>query len=149
MIQKMSHAIIYVLDQDVAKNFYVGKLGFEIKVDASLPNGFRWLTVCPKGQSEFEIILMKVGSGTDFVKLQGGNGTEATKKDVETIAELLQKGWFSAGAFSTSDCRKTYEELKAKGVEFLTEPKDQFYGVEAVFKDPFGNWFSVSQPRNQ
>jgi catechol 2,3-dioxygenase-like lactoylglutathione lyase family enzyme len=48
MIQKMSHATIYVLDQDVAKDFYVGKLGFEVKVDSSLPNGFRWLTVAPK-----------------------------------------------------------------------------------------------------
>ena len=50
MIQKMSHTIIHVLDQDVAKDFYVDKLGFEVKVDASLPNGFRWLTVAPKGQ---------------------------------------------------------------------------------------------------
>ena len=43
---------------------------------------------------------------------------------------------------------KTFEELKAKGVEFVSEPKDQFYGVEAVFKDPFGNWFSLTQPKN-
>ena len=55
MIQKMSHATIYVLDQDVAKDFYVGKLGFEVKVDSSLPNGFRWLTVTPKGQPDLEI----------------------------------------------------------------------------------------------
>jgi len=33
-------------------------------------------------------------------------------------------------------------------VEFVSEPKDQFYGVEAVFKDPFGNWFSMTQPKN-
>ena len=49
MIQRMSHATIYVLDQDQAKDFYVGKLGFEVKVDQSLPNGFRWLTIAPKG----------------------------------------------------------------------------------------------------
>lgn len=150
MIQKMSHATIYVLDQDQAKDFYVGKLGFEVKVDATLPNGFRWLTVAPKGQSDIEIVLMKVGSGDDFVKMKDGNAEqkESAKKDVEAISALLKKGWFSAGAFHTADCRKTYEELKAKGVEFLTEPKDQFYGVEAVFKDPFGNWFSMTQPKN-
>lgn len=150
MIQKMSHATIYVLDQDQAKDFYVGKLGFEVKVDATLPNGFRWLTVAPKGQADLEIVLMKVGSGDDFVKMKGGGADqkENAKKDVETIGALLKKGWFSAGAFHTADCRKTYEELKAKGVEFLTEPKDQFYGVEAVFKDPFGNWFSMTQPKN-
>jgi catechol 2,3-dioxygenase-like lactoylglutathione lyase family enzyme len=148
MIQKMSHATIYVLDQDQAKDFYVGKLGFEVKVDQSLPNGFRWLTVAPKGQSELEIILMKVGSGGDFVKMKGGNAGKNDTKDVDTIAGLLKKGLFSAGAFRTADCRKTVEELKAKGVEFVSEPKDQFYGVEAVFKDPFGNWFSLTQPKN-
>jgi catechol 2,3-dioxygenase-like lactoylglutathione lyase family enzyme len=95
MIQKMSHATIYVLDQDQAKDFYVGKLGFEVKVDQSLPNGFRWLTVAPKGQSELEIILMKVGSGGDFVKMKGGNAGKNDTKDVDTIAGLLKKGLFS------------------------------------------------------
>ncbi len=148
MIQKMSHTTIYVTDQDQARDFYVGKLGFDVKVDQSLPNGFRWLTVSPKGQPDLELILMKVGSGTDFVKAKGGSNGESSKKDVEAITDLLKRGWFSAGAFQTADCRKTYEELRAKGVEFVSEPKDQFYGVEAVFKDPFGNWFSMTQPKN-
>ena len=148
MIQKMSHATIYVTDQDLAKDFYAGKLGFEVKVDSTLPTGFRWLTVSPKGQPDLEIILMKIGSGTDFVKMKGGNVEDNGKQDAETIAALIKKGRIGPGAFQTSDCRKTYEELKAKGVEFVSEPKDQFYGVEAVFKDPFGNWFSMSQPKN-
>jgi catechol 2,3-dioxygenase-like lactoylglutathione lyase family enzyme len=148
MIQKMSHATIYVLDQDVAKDFYVGKLGFEVKVDQSLPSGFRWLTVTPKGQAEPQIILMKIGSGSTFVEMKGGSAGENDSKDLDAMAALLKKGMLSAGAFQTADCRKTFEELKAKGVEFVSEPKDQFYGVEAVFKDPFGNWFSMSQPKN-
>ena len=148
MIQKMSHSIIHVLDQDQAKDFYVSKLGLEVKVDHSLPTGFRWLTVAPKGQSELEIILMKVGSGGDFDKMRGTHGGKNDAKDVDTIAALLKKGMFSGGAFQTADCRKTFEELKAKGVEFVSEPKDQFYGVESVFKDPFGNWFSLTQPKN-
>jgi len=137
MIQRMSYASIFVLDQDEAKEFYVGKLGFEVRTDQSLPGGFRWLTVSPKGQPDFQIILMKVAPGP---KLE--------QKDVETISDLMKKGAFGAGVFTTADCRKTYEELKAKGVEFLSPPKDQFYGVEAVFKDPFGNWFSMTQPKN-
>ena len=144
----MSHATIYVLDQDQAKDFYVGKLGFEVKVDHSMPTGFRWLTVVPKGQSGPEIILMKLGSGTDFVQMKGGDAEKNLTKDLDAAAALLKKGMFSAGAFHTADCRKTHAELKAKGVEFLSEPKDQFYGVEAVFKDPFGNWFSLTQPKN-
>ena len=55
MIQKMSHTTIYVLDQDQAKDFYVGKLGFEVKVDQSLPTGFRWLTVAPKGSLSWRL----------------------------------------------------------------------------------------------
>jgi len=148
MIQKMSHATIYVLDQDQAKDFYVGKLGFEVKVDQSLPTGFRWLTVASKGQSELEIILLKVGSGTNFIKMKGGAAGKSDTEDIDAMAALLKKGMFNAGAFQTADCRKTLAELKAKGVEFVSEPKDQFYGVEAVFKDPFGNWFSMTQPKN-
>ena len=148
MIQKMSHATIYVLDQDQAKAFYVGKLGFEVKVDHTMPTGFRWLTVSPKGQPDLEIILMKVGSGSSFGETKDGNTAESKQKDAETVSALLKKGFFGPGAFYTADCRKTYEELKSKGVEFVSEPKEQFYGVEAVFKDPFGNWFSMTQPKN-
>ena len=136
MIQKMSHTTIYVLDQDVAKDFYVDKLGFELKADYSAANGFCWLTVAPQGQAEIEIALTKVGSGGELGKMKGDAGG------------LLKKGCFSAGVFQTADCRKTYEECKAKGVEFVSEPKDEFYGVVAVFKDPFGNWISMSQPKN-
>jgi hypothetical protein len=124
------------------------KLGFETKVDQSLPDGFRWLTVSPKGQSELEIVLMKVGSGGEFIKMKHGSKEKNGAKDAEIVADLIRRGKFSGGAFHTADCRKTYDELKAKGVEFLSEPKDQFYGVEAVFKDPFGNWFSMTQPKN-
>jgi catechol 2,3-dioxygenase-like lactoylglutathione lyase family enzyme len=137
MIQRMSHASIFVLDQDVAKDFYVGKLGFEVNTDETMPNGFRWLTVNPKGQPGFEIILMKVAPGP---KLQ--------EEDVASMTHLIKRGALGAGAFETADCRKTYEELKAKGVEFLSPPTDQFYGVEAVFKNPFGNWFSMTQPKH-
>jgi len=145
MIQRMSHSAIFVLDQDVAKDFYVNKLGFELKMDETMPNGFRWLTVGPKGQPDLQIILMKVVPSAAEID---PHRQKIQTKDVETIGELMKKGAFGAGVFQTADCRKTYDEMKAKGVEFLSPPKDQFYGVEAVFKDPFGNWFSMTQPKN-
>lgn len=147
MIQKMSHATIHVLDQDQAKDFYVDKLGFEVKTDYKSPTGFRWLTVAPKGQAEVEIALLKVGSAAPS-GLEGGNSSEAAKKDIAAMAALLKKGWLSTGSFHTADCRKTFEEFKAKGVEFIAEPKDEFFGVLAIFKDPFGNVFSMTQPKN-
>jgi predicted enzyme related to lactoylglutathione lyase len=144
MIQRLSHSAIFVLDQDVAKDFYVNKLGFELKMDESMPNGFRWLTVSPKGQSDMEIILMKVQPSP----FTDSGVQKITPQDVETIRGLMKKGSFGAGVFQTADCHKAYEEMKAKGVEFISPPKDQFYGVEAVFSDPFGNWFSMTQPKN-
>jgi len=146
MIQKMSHTVIYVLDQDVAKDFYVNKLGFELKTDYTAPNGFRWLAVAPKGQTDVEIALTKVGSGREAGKK--GDTPESIKQDVDAMSALIKKGWFTAGVFQTADCRKTYEEYKAKGVEFSSEPKDEFYGVVAVFHDPSGNMISLSQPKN-
>ena len=136
MIQRSSHSTLYVTDQDAAREFYVQKLGFELRMDQEF-GGFRWLTVGPKGQPDFQLILMKVGANT-------GNDPEAT----EQIRALLTGDKLgAAGVFETADCRKTYEELSAKGVEFLAPPEDKFYGVEAVFKDSSGNRFSLTQPK--
>ncbi|HEX3556323.1 MAG TPA: VOC family protein [Thermoanaerobaculia bacterium] len=136
MIQRLSHAPIFVLDQEIAYDFYVNKLGLEVRTDATMDNGFRWLTVGPKGQKDLEIILMLVGSNPK-------SDPEAS----ELLRTLIGKGALGAGVFETADCRQTYEELRAKGVEFVSPPTDQFYAVEAIFKDPFGNWFSLSQPK--
>lgn len=135
MIQRLSHATVYVLDQDAARDFYVNKLGFEIRMDQSMDNGFRWLTVSPKGQPDLQLILMKV---------DGPN----IKPEVATILKgLVEQGRINGGVLQTDDCRATYDDLRAKGVEFLSPPADRFYGVEAILKDNSGNWFSLSQPK--
>jgi catechol 2,3-dioxygenase-like lactoylglutathione lyase family enzyme len=135
MIQRLSHATIYVLDQDAARDFYVNKLGFEVRMDQSMDNGFRWLTVSPKGQPDFQLILMRV---------DGPN----IQPDVATILrDLAERGKLGGGVLQTDDCRATYDDLKAKGVEFLSPPADRFYGVEAVLKDNSGNWFSMNQTK--
>ena len=116
-------------------------------VDQSLPTGFRCLIVVPKGQSEIEIILMKVGSG-DFAKMKGGNSPESTKKDVDAIADLIQRGWFSAGAFHTADCRKPTPSTKPKGSSFSLNPKTRFMVSRPHSKILSENWFSLTQPKN-
>ena len=50
-------------------------------------------------------------------------------------------------SFYCDDIKKTVEELKAKGVTFKSEPKEQFYGIEAIITDGCGNWFSMTQPK--
>jgi catechol 2,3-dioxygenase-like lactoylglutathione lyase family enzyme len=134
LITRLSHATIFVLDYDQALTFYRDKLGFEVRMDMAMDGGARWLTVGPKGQQELEIVLYK--------PMAYGN------MDAETAAHLravLDKGMMGAGVFEADDCQQTYEELKAKGVEFVSAPKRQPYGIEAVFKDGVGNWFSLTQ----
>lgn len=133
MITRLSHYSIYVLDQDQAYDFYVNKLGFEVVTDVTMDNGFRWLTVKPKDQKDAEIVLMPVKAGSMF-----------DEQSAAQLRDLIQKGKLGSGVFETNDCRATYAELKAKGVEFKSEPKDEFYGTEALFKDNSGNWFSLT-----
>jgi catechol 2,3-dioxygenase-like lactoylglutathione lyase family enzyme len=134
MIQRLSHTTVYVLDQDEALIFYRDKLGLEVRTDSTMDNGFRWLTVGPKAQPEMEIALMKLAVGPLL-----------DAETVATLRNLVQRGSFSIGVFDTEDCRATYAELKAKGVEFDEEPKEQFYGIATVGKDNSGNWFSLTQ----
>jgi predicted enzyme related to lactoylglutathione lyase len=61
----------------------------------------------------------------------------------------MDKGVLGAGAFHTDDCHGTYKELKSRGVEFISEPAERAYGIEAVFKDNSGNWFSLTQPSEE
>jgi catechol 2,3-dioxygenase-like lactoylglutathione lyase family enzyme len=133
MITRLSHASVWVLDQDEALAFYTGKLGFEVRTDARMDNGFRWLTVGPKDEPDFELILAHVGPPM------------VDEENAALIRSLVAKGALGAGVWEADDCRKTYEELSAKGVEFIQEPAERPYGVEAVFRDNSGNWFSLSQ----
>jgi catechol 2,3-dioxygenase-like lactoylglutathione lyase family enzyme len=133
MIQKMTHASVYVLDQERAKEFYTDKLGFEVQMDAKMGD-FRWLTVSPKGQKDFQLVLMPIAASPMM--------DEAT---AATIRALVEKGTFGGGVLETDDCQRTYDELRAKGVEFKSPPTERPYGIEAVFKDDSGNWFSLGQ----
>lgn len=137
MVTKLSHTSFFVLDQEKAFDFYVNKLGFKVNTDVIMDNGFRWLTVNPPDQPDLEIILMPV---TD----EGAMGWDA--ECAKALKMLLEKGVMGAGALYTADCRATYEELKQKGIS-ITEPKEQFYGLECIVNDGCGNWFSMTQPK--
>lgn len=134
MIQKQSHASVFVLDQDEALAFYRDTLGFDVRADMTMEGGFRWLTVGPKGQPDFNLILIAPGPGPMF--------DAAT---AEQVRALVAKGVFGIGVFETADCRATYEDLKSKGVQFMTPPTDRFYGIEALARDNSGNWFSLTE----
>src|SRR5258706_11170073 len=61
------------------------------------------------------------------------------------VRALLDRDAMSGGVWEADDCQKTYEDLKAKGIEFTKPPTKEFYGTEALFKDGCGNWFSLTE----
>jgi hypothetical protein len=68
-------------------------------------------------------------------------------EDAQTLRALVAKGALGGGVIETDDCRATYAELVEKGVTFLQEPADRPYGIEALFRDDSGNWFSLTQSK--
>ncbi|MFC5751106.1 VOC family protein [Actinomadura rugatobispora] len=135
MITALGLATVWVLDQDSAKEFFVGKLGLEERTDMTLgEGGMRWVTVGIKDQPELQLALMVPGPPS---------------LDPESAAQLrglIAKGVLGAGAFNTDDCQAEYERLSARGVTFIQKPEKRPYGIEAIFRDDSGNWYSLTQP---
>jgi catechol 2,3-dioxygenase-like lactoylglutathione lyase family enzyme len=136
MLKQLTHAQVWVNDQDEALAFYTEKLGMELREDVTVPEmgNFRWLSVGVPGQPDVAITLMAVPGPPVF--------DEDTRSK---ILDLLAKGAAGGLFFATDDCRASYEELKGRGVEFAQEPTDQPYGVDAGFRDPSGNHFRLTQ----
>jgi catechol 2,3-dioxygenase-like lactoylglutathione lyase family enzyme len=137
MITKLSHASLYVRDQAQAYDVYVNKLGFHVKTDQTMDNGFRWLTVAPPGQDDMEIVLMEPNPPVFAPEL------------VPHLRALLEQDAMGGGVWESDDCQKTYEELQARGIQFTKPPTREFYGVEALFLDGCGNWFSLTERPKQ
>ena len=136
MLKQLTHAQIWVTDQDEALAFYTEKLGMELREDVTVPEmgNFRWLSVGVPGQ-DVSITLMAVPGPPVF--------EEETRNQIHA---LLAKGAAGGLFFSTDDCRASYEELKKRGVEFAQEPTEQPYGIDAGLRDPSGNHFRMLQP---
>ena len=135
MIQRQSHSTIYVINQQEALEFYRDTLGFEVNTDMPMgESGPRWLTVSPKGQPDLELILAELTPGSMF-----------DAETAEGIRSLLENGAFGIGVFETDDIHGDYERLSSQGVEFVSPPKEQFYGTEAIVRDNSGNWFSLTE----
>ena len=134
MLKHITISHVWVLDQDEALDFYVGKLGLEVRSD--VPLGFmRWLTVGVPGDVGREILLERPAPPS------------VDEASAQQIRELVSKGatGFTVG-FTTDNCKKTYETLLARGVEFTQEPTEREYGTDIGLRDPFGNHIRIVQP---
>ena len=133
---KISNVQLWVHDQDEALAFWTEKVGMEVRSDVTLEEmgDFRWLTVGPPGQEDVTVVLMAI-PGPPVM-------------DTETagqVSDLMAKGFAGTVFLTTEDCRASYEELKARGVEFSEAPEERPYGIDSGFRDPSGNSIRLTQ----
>jgi predicted enzyme related to lactoylglutathione lyase len=136
---RIANAQLWVHDQDEALAFYTQKLGWEVRSDVTLAEmgDFRWLTVGPANQPDFAVVLMAI-PGPPVMD-------EATRAQV---SDLMGKGFAGTVFLTTDDAHASYEELKARGVEFTEAPEERPYGIDAGFRDPSGNSLRLTQVRD-
>jgi catechol 2,3-dioxygenase-like lactoylglutathione lyase family enzyme len=134
MITNISIASVFVKDVDASKAFYTDVLGFEEGTDITLGDGYRWCTVHHPSQPELQVHLAIPGP-------------PQSPEMVAAINRALDEGGMNGLGMNVDDCRRTYEELRSKGVEFLQEPSERPYGVEALARDNSGNWMVLVEPR--
>ena len=134
MITSIRISSVFVLDQDEALDFYVGKLGLEVAADFDL--GFmRWLTVCAPGDDSREILL----------EIPGPPGQDPATGD--QVREILSKGGtgFAVG-FTVDDAATEFERLRSLEVDVTDPLTERFYGTDFGIRDPFGNHIRFLQP---
>jgi catechol 2,3-dioxygenase-like lactoylglutathione lyase family enzyme len=133
---RIANAQLWVHDQDEALAFYTEKLGMEVRADTTLAEmgDFRWLAVGPPGQEDVSIVLMAIPGPPAF-----------EQETIDLIEALMAKGAGGTVFLTTDDCQAAYEELNAKGVEFIEPPEQRPYGIDTGFRDPSGNHLRLTQ----
>lgn len=134
MITNVSIASVFVKDIDASKAFYLDVLGFVENADITLGDGYRWCAVNHPDHPELMVSLAVPGP-------------PQSPEMITAINRALDAGTMHGLGMNVDDCRKTYDDLRAKGVEFVQEPQERPYGVEAVARDNSGNWMVLVEPR--
>jgi uncharacterized glyoxalase superfamily protein PhnB len=135
---KIATTQLWVHDQDEALAFYTQKLGMEVRSDVTAPElgDFRWLTVAPPNQPDIDIVLMAI-PGAPVMDDQ----------TADQVRQLMAKGFAGTVFLNTDDCRRDYDELRRRGVDFNEEPEERPYGIDTSFRDPSGNHIRLIQLR--
>ena len=135
MLKAVSHVTLWVDDQDEALAFYTDKLGCEVRDDVTVEemDNFRWLTVGAPAQPDLRIALLRPDT------------IPTSPETLGKLKDVIAQGAAGGLIFDVDDCRATAEELKRHGVEFTQEPVEQFYGIDAGIRDPFGNQHRLVQ----
>ena len=134
MISNISIVSVFVKDVDASKTFYIDVLGFAEHTDITLGDGYRWCTVKHPNQPEIQVHLTVPGP-------------PIAPDMVAAMNRALDEGGLFGLGLRVDDCRKTHGDLSAKGVQFIQEPEERPYGVEAVARDNSGNWMVLVEER--
>jgi catechol 2,3-dioxygenase-like lactoylglutathione lyase family enzyme len=133
MLTTISMSSIYVLDQDEALDFYVGKLGFEVQIDQQF------------GPMRFLTVALPTDPGR-AVLLELPAPPSISPDVAEQVRDAVTKGAGGGHLFlTTDDAHKTHAELRERGVDVPEEPVVQPYGVDFGLRDPFGNSVRIAQ----
>jgi len=126
MSQRLSLTALLVRDYDEAIDFYVGKVGFELREDTDQGGGKRWVVVGPAG----------AGAGAGLLLARPSEGRGVGEQAVGRVFLFLE----------TDDFAGDHRRMQAAGVRFLEEPRHEAYGSVAVFEDLYGNRWDLIQP---
>ena len=135
MITNVSLVSVWVKDIDESLAFYTDVLGFVAGDDVQLGEDFRFCTVVHPSHPELHLHL-----------------TTPSKPLSDDLIAAMQRAQAEGGlpgvGLNVDDCRKTYEDLVSRGVEFIQPPEERPYGVEALMRDNSGNWMVLVEPRD-
>lgn len=123
---------LVVDDYDRAIGFYVGVLGFALRED-------RLLGAVPGNAAKRWVVVAPPGAQTGLLLAQAANDAQRARIGDQTGGRV---GFF----LHTDDFARDYTAMRAKGVHFIEEPRQEAYGQVVVFEDPFGNRWDLIQP---
>jgi catechol 2,3-dioxygenase-like lactoylglutathione lyase family enzyme len=128
MKQSIIHIALVVRDYDEAIAFYTGKLHFALVEDTYQPEqDKRWVVVSPPGSNGTTLLLAK-----------------ASKPEQELFIGN-QTGGRVFLFLNTDDFWRDYNEMLSGGIKFIRHPKEESYGLVAVFEDLYGNRWDLLQ----
>ena len=130
MMPKLSHFSLLVHNQDEALAFYTEKLGFILTEGHKAPdnNSWYWLTIAPHKESTVSLSLL------------------LPQQPEEHALIGKQSGSIPLFVLLVEDCHKTAAQLRDQGIEFVKQPTSEFWGIDAVIKDLYGNLIDICQP---
>jgi lactoylglutathione lyase len=126
--QRIAHVALVVRDYDEAIAFYTRQLGFDLLEDTPLGSGKRWVLVAPPDTSGTALLLARAADGEQLSRV--GNQTGGR------VFLFLH----------TDDFWRDYRTLESRGIVFVREPREEPYGIVAVFEDLYGNRWDLLEP---